>query len=417
MTQDAEYWADSANEVLGRNFYTGGYHKGINDGWQILAGQYYTDVSMIREPVNLPVNVKRPMGHTFVLPEMLWVPPDLYESEGPLMVAAQTALTGLDISFWFGMGNLWCDNPSYKWVDNSPVILGQFPANALIFRQGLVQAGGPAVVEHRRLEDLWERKTPIISEESGWDPNRDTGNIALTSSVKTTLDPLAYLVGGVRVVYGSDPAKTEVVDLAKYIDRERKTVRSITGQIETDYGRGVYRVNSPTAQAVAGFLKEAGPQHLADVDVNCRNNYATIVVVPLDRKPLRESSKVLVQVGTVESVTISKDQRELDVWSALFTWRIEGKESAAPHLVSGRWYYPMSPKSDPRSRFHIFSLLRPWLGNEALKNGDLDLHSLVGRQCKLLVIRSYYSEWYHRSFYNYIETPIWAVLPADFNMK
>jgi hypothetical protein len=37
MTQDAEYWADSANEVIGRNFYTGGYHKGINDGWQILA--------------------------------------------------------------------------------------------------------------------------------------------------------------------------------------------------------------------------------------------------------------------------------------------------------------------------------------------------------------------------------------------
>ena len=38
MTQDAEYWADSANEVIGRNFYTGGYHQGVNDGWQILRG-------------------------------------------------------------------------------------------------------------------------------------------------------------------------------------------------------------------------------------------------------------------------------------------------------------------------------------------------------------------------------------------
>ncbi len=133
------------------------------------------------------------------------------------------------------------------------------------------------------------------------------------------------------------------------------------------------------------------------------------------------SAKDIVEDGihdaTVESVTIEKDQRELDVWSALFTWRIEGKDGAAPHLVSGRWYYPMSPKADPRSRFHIFSLLRPWLGNEALKNVDLDLHSLVGRKCKLLVIRNYYSEFYHRSFYNYIETPIWAVLPADFQMK
>ena len=67
--------------------------------------------------------------------------------------------------------------------------------------------------------------------------SRDTGNIALASSVKTAVDPLAYLVGPVRVAYDSDPAKTEVVDLAKYIDRGNKTVRSITGQIETDYGR------------------------------------------------------------------------------------------------------------------------------------------------------------------------------------
>jgi hypothetical protein len=326
MTQDAEYWADSANEVIGRNFYAGGYHKGVNDGWQILPGHYYTDVSMIKEPVSLPINVKRPMGHPFMLPEMLWVPPDLYESEGPLMVAAQTALTGLDISVWFGMGSLWCDNPSYKWVGNSPVIMGQFPAAALIFRQGLVEAGKPAVVEHRRLEDLWERKTPVISEESGWDPNRDAGNITPTSSVKTAVDPLAYLVGAVRVVYGSDPARTEVVDLARYIDRKNKTVRSITGQIETDYGRGVYRVSSPTAQAVAGFLKDAGPQHLADVDIACRNHYASIVVVPLDGRPIRQSEKVLVQVGTVCRPT---------GWTAVPTRaRINGKQSDCFRILS-----------------------------------------------------------------------------------
>ena len=327
MTQDAEYWADSANEVIGRNFYTGGYHKGVNDGWQILPNHYYTDVSMIREPVDLPTSVKRPMGHPFILPEMLWTPPDLYESEGPLMVAAQTALAGPEISVWFGINNLWCDNAWFKWVGNTPVILGQFPAAAMIFRQGLVEAGEPAVVEHRRLEDLWQRRTPIISEKSGWDPNRDTGNIALTSSVKTAIDPLAYLVGAVRVVYGSDPAKTEVVDLAKYIDRKNKTVRSITGQIETDYGRGIYRVNSPKAQAVAGFLRDAGPQHLADVDIACRNRYATIAVVPLDGRPIQQSGKVLVQVGTVCRPT---------GWTAVPTRaRINGKQTDCFRVLSG----------------------------------------------------------------------------------
>ena len=148
------------------------------------------------------------------------------------------------------------------------------------------------------LTDIWERKTPLISEESGWDPNRDTGNISMSSSVKTALDPLAYLVGSVRVVYGSDASKTQVVDLSKYIDREKKVVRSITGELETDYGRGVYRVNAPKAQGVAGFLSDAGPQRLNDVEITCHNAYATIVFVPLDGKPIRESSQLLLQAGT-----------------------------------------------------------------------------------------------------------------------
>ena len=109
----------------------------------------------------------------------------------------------------------------------------------MIFRQGLVEAGKPAVVEHRRLEDLWERKTPIISEESGWDPNRDKGNITLSSSVKTAVDPLAYLVGAVREWFmAAIQPRRRVADLARCIDRKNKVVRSLTGQIETDYGRG-----------------------------------------------------------------------------------------------------------------------------------------------------------------------------------
>ncbi len=314
LTQDAEYWAYSANDVIARNCYVEVYHQGVQAGWNIQAGDTYADVSMIKNPVDLPINVKKPLGRTFMLPETLWVPPDLYQSEGPLMVAAQTALTGIDITCWSGCGiGGWYHSDwfLFKWVWNSPVTLGQFPAAALIYRQGLVQPGEPAVVEHRHQQDLWDRKTPIISEQGGWDPNHNAGDITLTSAagrhhvlvvggrVKTTVDPLAYLVGPVRVAYGSDPAKTQVVDLAKYIDRKNKTVQSITGQIETDYGRGVYRVNSPLAQAAAGFLKDAGPQHLGDVDITCGNKYATVVVVPLDGKPIRESGKVLVQVGTV----------------------------------------------------------------------------------------------------------------------
>ena len=326
-TQDAEYWSCTATDVMARNIYTGGMHQGVNNGWQILPGHTYSDASMIKEPLSLPTNVKQPAGHPYILTEVLWCPPNLYQSEAPLMVAAQQALTGLGAACWFSNWVAeWDQSPATKWTYSTPMQIGQFPAAALLYRQGFVRAGEPAIVEQRSLQDLWERKTPLISEEPGWDPNRDQGNMPLTSSIKTVLDPLAYLVGPVRVVYDGDPAKSTAVDLAKYIDRDHKIVRSITGEIETDYGRGIYRVNAPKAQAVAGFLGEAGPQRLADVEITCRNRYAAIMLVPLDDRPIRESGKVLVQVGTLARPT---------GWTATPTRaRINGKQSDCLRILA-----------------------------------------------------------------------------------
>lgn len=325
--QDAEYWSCTANDVIARNIYTGGLHQGVNNGWQILPGHVYSDLSLIQDPLRLPTNVKQPAGHPFMLTEVLWCPPNLYQAEAPLMVATQQALGGLGAACWFSNWVAeWDESPATKWTYSTPMQIGQFPAAALIYRQGLLQAGEPAVVEHRSLQNLWDRKTPLISEEPGWDPNRDQGNIAVTSSIKTALDPLAYLVGPVRVVYGSDPAKSTAVELSKYIDRQGKVVRSITGQIETDYGRGVYRVNAPAAQAAAGFLREAGPQRLADVDIECHNRYASIAVVALDAKPIRESSKLLIQAGTLCRPT---------GWTVVPTRaRFNGKQTDAYRILS-----------------------------------------------------------------------------------
>ena len=326
-TLDAEYWAGTAADVVARNIYTGGIHQGVNNGWQILAGHTYSDVSMIREPLKLPTNVKQPAGHPFILPEVLWCPPNLYQSEAALMVAAEQSLTGLGAACWFSNWVAeWDSSPATKWTYSTPMQIGQFPAAAWIYRQGLLKPGEPAVVEQRSLQDLWDRKTPMISEEPGWDPNRDQGNLPPTAAIKTAVDPLAYLVGPVRVVYGGDPARSTMADLSKYIDRDHKIVRSITGEVETDYGRGIFRVNAPGAQAAAGFLGEAGRQKLADVEVACRNRYASLVVVAMDGKPLRESAKVLIQAGTLSRPT---------GWTAVPTRaRIDGKQGDCFRILS-----------------------------------------------------------------------------------
>ena len=75
-------------------------------------------------------------------------------------------------------------------------------------------------------------------------------------------------------------------------------VESVTGEIDWDYGRGVVRIDAPFAQGAVGFLQAAGMQHLRHVQIDCRNEYAAIVLVALDDKPLAESGRVLVQIGT-----------------------------------------------------------------------------------------------------------------------
>jgi hypothetical protein len=150
---------------------------------------------------------------------------------------------------------------------------------------------------------MWARKTPLFSEEPGWDPIRDQGNRVQSSAVKTALDPLACFVGPCRVNFDSDPAKSTAVDLSKYIDHEKKIARSVTGEIELNFGVGVYRINAPKAQLVVGFLGSAGAQKLADVEVDCKSKYGAIAVVSVDGKPLRESEKVLVQLGSTARPT------------------------------------------------------------------------------------------------------------------
>ena len=52
---------------------------------------------------------------------------------------------------------------SKKWSIATPMVLGQFPAAALLYRKGYLKQGEPAVVEHRSLRQLWEptcRRSP-----------------------------------------------------------------------------------------------------------------------------------------------------------------------------------------------------------------------------------------------------------------
>jgi len=311
---DVERWTHTANDVIAVNkYYNGGEHIGPANGWRIDPGDLFEGQSALKNPTALPITLKQVVGHPMMITESTWVAPLGYQSEGPWLMAAYQSLTGVDTFFWFSatavdyvenpyltfLNMAGGQHPLQKWSCSIPTLMGAFPANALAYRLGYIQPGTPVVQEERSLENLWQRAAPAIVEGQSFDPNRDKIAFAEGSPVKTAVDPLAFLVGPVEVKYGGDPAKTKLADLAPFIDKAKKIVKSDTGEIALNYDIGFCTLNAPKAQGVTGFLKQAGGNFpLADVTIQSGNEYAAISVVAMDNQPLKQSRRILVQVGT-----------------------------------------------------------------------------------------------------------------------
>ncbi len=313
---DIERYTYTAADVLAVNrYYEGGQHIGPNNGWRIDPGDHFSDISALLNPRDLPTNLKQVVGHPMMITESTWVAPLGFQAEGPLLMAAYESLTGVSAFYWFSATRPEYDSDPYfnfininsggvnnhamqKWTASVPSIIGNFPANAILYRTNAVAQGAAVVHEERPLNSLWERQIPMIAEDRSFDPNRDSGTGTQQSNLAKGVDPLAFLVGRVEVKFGGDQTKSHAVDLAPYIHHDTKTVQSITGELKLDYGKGLFTVRAPRAQAACGFLKTAGPQDLGDVALDSGNDYASIVVVSMDGQPIRASHKILVQVGT-----------------------------------------------------------------------------------------------------------------------
>ena len=303
---DLERYSYDVNAVIGVNRYVdggsgGGAHvnprQGHRAGYAVDAGDFFQDTSVLLQPERLATCAKQVAGRAYIISESSWVSPMSRQAEGPFLVAVQSTLNGVDAYYWFATGQIGYDATITKWQFACPPLLGGFPAAAFLFRKNLVQRGKPVVHEERALDDLWNLRPPVIAEEGGYDPNRDAG-FSPQSAIRTSVDPLAYLAGPVEVVYGGDPAKSTTADLKALIDKEGKKVTSVTREVVYDYGTGVCTVNAPAAQGAAGFLSQAGPLRLKDVQIDSKMEYAAVLAVALDGRPLRESRKILVQVTT-----------------------------------------------------------------------------------------------------------------------
>ncbi len=330
---DAERWVYTATDVIAKNQYFSGHHEGARAKSWILEGDIFTNRSALLHPAALPANMKQVVGHPHLLTESSWVNPDLYQTEGPMMTAAYLSLSGMAGYVWFvsgpgyegslaaantgptpeeegsgapgGYGAVFDSGRRFprKWEIAQPTLAGMFPAAALAYRRGDIRTAPSVVHEERALADVLGLDPPTIWEDPDFDPNRDDEGAAETAGNTPRTDPLAFLVGRVETVFGGDPERTRVSDLSPYIDRNAQTVRSVTGEINLDYGRGILTLDTPRTQGVCGFLQHVGRFLLSEVTIESKDAYAAVMAVSLDGEAISRSAKILLQIGTTARPT------------------------------------------------------------------------------------------------------------------
>ncbi len=317
--EPVEKWANLGADFMDHHGYFGKPFQEKNNAFGYGPDDLYMDRSATRfdpddgavkagreHSYSIPANILVWNDKPHMLSEAAWTLPNRFRAEQPLLMAAYGSLQGLDALVWFATGgSTWKPQITSMWPIHVPSQIGQWPAAALIFRQGLVEQAQPVVRVTLARDDVFALKgMPVAQPESldflqqaVADEARGTAEVEDLSHI----DALAFFVGPVHVDIAEQDAPARLADLARHIDRDARTVTSATGQLQWNWGDGLVTVDAPAAQAVTGFLAENGPVELSQLRLESDMEYAAVMLVPLDGQPIDQSARLLLQVFSEES--------------------------------------------------------------------------------------------------------------------
>lgn len=327
----ASNWTTASPEVLGplekasytvgdfvdRHGYFSCLGRGEASEWSIRDGHTYRDRSALRfeaEEAGKPRSFVHPAmdpsydGKPSMISETTWNRPNRYRSEAPLFYAVYGALQDTDAIVHFALDSAsWSVKPGFfmqPWTLMSPAMMGQFPAAALIYRQGLVAPGDVLVELNLGMRDLFELKGTPLPQDAAFDELR-LEDVPKGVALKPghVIDPLVHFAGRANVNFRERAAPPKLKDLGRMVDYARKIVTSTTGQLRLDYGKGLLTINAPSAQGLSGALSEAKTAELKDVSISSPLELGHIVAVSMDGKPLSSSRRILLQVMSEEKPT------------------------------------------------------------------------------------------------------------------
>lgn len=324
----ASNWTTANNDILGplerasytpgdfidRHGYWGGIHQGENAAWSVREGHVYSHRSALGfdpETPGKPKGFTHPAfdlkinGMPSMISETTFNRPNRFRTEGPLFYAAYGALQGSDSIVHFALDSAdWNVKPGFfmqPWTLMSPAMMGQFPAAALIYRQGMVGEGELMADLTLTLADARALKGSPLPQQANLDELRKadvTGTAGARQS--GSIDPRIHLVGRTRLNLTRVSAPDKLRDPGPFIDDKAQTITSSNRQLILNHDQRVLRIDTAKAQGMVGNLRAAGMARFSQVAISSDLDLAAVVVVSLDGKPLENSSRMLLQVMTEE---------------------------------------------------------------------------------------------------------------------
>lgn len=303
---DAERWSYTGAQVDAVNRYFGGVHRGANEGWAIQNGDLFTSESALFDPRRAPLALRQTAGRPMLVTESSWVPPAQTRAESAFVVSVMQSLSGIDGYYWFAAGEEGWTPPQSangyndslgKWTCALPDVMGGFPAAAYVWRKGLIKTPSPVWRESRPLAEVFGRQIPPLTEEPGFDPNRDTARPGSGAASVVSKASYAFALGPVQVAFGGASVRPTGVDLNA--DLASGFLRPAGDEVLWNFRQGYLTVTTPQAVGVAAHFDRTPGFALGDVTVAVTSPMLlSLWVVSLDGQPLRQSRRVLVQVVT-----------------------------------------------------------------------------------------------------------------------
>jgi hypothetical protein len=283
----ANTWSDAAMGMIDRHNYLGGGEGGHG----VKEGKVHPETHLSTPGGGLlAVGLYAVENKPFSITEWTQLPPNPWKAEAaPLIAFYGMGLQGWDASYHFlssrnRMGAGWPNLSSY--VTDTPHYMGQFPALAFAVLKGHVKEGTLAAARRLSVDALFQGIDPLQQDFSGGGYDAK----ALKGSLATPQEILA--IGRVTTSFG-DAKPSEKVDWTSLWDKEKKIVRSVTGELAWDYGRRIVTLGTPKTQAVIGFA--GGTSHdLPGVKVDVETGFVSLIFTPLDDQPLALSKHILI---------------------------------------------------------------------------------------------------------------------------